>query len=251
MDYDIVGDKLTYKIDTEEPIEIKDLIKSLSSISEEYAKFSKLKDIKVKLSEVRKGSFEFDLILTSFVAILPFMSNVNTTVEFIKRLNDLKDYFLNINTAIEPTVEEATMLNKMNRPIHIVNNGSVYVFDNNQNVSLSITKDEAKSIATSTTKYIEEKKKEEVIESNSIFKDRLIKFVQTRTDNKDYGNKSVCEHISESEIKTTFESEEIKKIILDSPYHFGFLVDLEVQYLNKEPKVYRIMAINDKIDLSE
>ena len=107
-----------------------------------------------------------------------------------------------------------------------------------------------KEIHKSTTKFIEENKDKKE-EKNNIFKDRLIYFVQTRSDNKDYSNKSICEDISDKEIKTNFKNEQIKNNILDNPYHFGFLVDLEAQYINGEVKVYKIIKLNDKIELSE
>ena len=82
----ILEDKLTYKIDSDEPIELNQLILSLKSLGDEYGKFSKIKDVEVKISEVRKGSFEFDFVLMSFAPLLPFMSDVNTTVDFIKSI---------------------------------------------------------------------------------------------------------------------------------------------------------------------
>ena len=247
----VIGDKLTYKIDTEEPIEINDLIKSLKSISSEYASFSKFTDLNVKVAEVRKGSYEFDLILTSLRPLLPLISDINTTSDFVKRMIDIKSYFLDNNSNnINPTVEEAKMLNSVAQPISIVNHGTINVFNNTENVSLNIDKEEYKEIHKSTTKFIE-KNKDKKEEKNNIFKDRLIYFVQTRSDNKDYGNKSICEDISDKEIKTNFENEQIKNNILDNPYHFGFLVDLEVQYINGEVKVYKIIKLNDKIELSD
>ncbi len=247
----IIGDRLTYKIDTEEPIEIKDLIKSLQSISSEYSRFSKLTDVNVKVAEVRKGSYEFDLILTSLAPILPLMADINTTTEFIKRMEKIKTFFVGNNSnKIKPTIEEAKMLNAVAQPISIVNNGTINVINGNENVSLSINKEEYKAIHTSTAKYIEENKDKKE-ENNNIFKDRLIHFVQTRSDNKDYGNKSICENISDKEIKTNFKNEQIKNDILNNPYHFAFLVDLEVQYINDEAKIYKIINLNNKIELTE
>lgn len=248
----ILEDKLTYKIDSDEPIELNQLILSLKSLGDEYSKFSKIKDVEVKISEVRKGSFEFDFVLMSFAPLLPFMSDVNTTVDFIKRVSELKSFFLNQNSDIKPTLEEAKLMNSINIPIQTFNNyGTVIINDTQKVDKVEFNKEDSKLITTNSSKYIKELKQKEDEEKQNIFKDRLIRFVQTRTDNKDYGNKSICEDISSKEIKTIFENDDIKNEILDNPYHYGFLVDLEVQYINNDAKIYRIMKLNDKINLEE
>ena len=248
----ILEDKLTYKIDSDEPIELNQLILSLKSLGDEYGKFSKIKDVEVKISEVRKGSFEFDFVLMSFAPLLPFMSDVNTTVDFIKRVSELKSFFLNQNSDIKPTLEEAKLMNSINIPIQTFNNyGTVIINDTQKVDKVEFNKEDSKLITTNSSKYIKELKQKEDEEKQNIFKDRLIRFVQTRTDNKDYGNKSICEDISSKEIKTIFENDDIKNEILDNPYHYGFLVDLEVQYINNDAKIYRIMKLNDKIYLEE
>ena len=86
-------------------------------------------------------------------------------------------------------------------------------------------------------------------EKEKDFIDRLIRFVQTRKDNKDYGNKSICEDLTKKEIKTIFANDSIKYEILDNPYQYAFLVDLEAQYINGEIKLYKITNLKDKIDL--
>ena len=215
-------------------------------------KFSKIKDVEVKISEVRKGSFEFDFVLMSFAPLLPFMSDVNTTVDFIKRVSELKSFFLNQNSDIKPTLEEAKLMNSINIPIQTFNNyGTVIINDTQKVDKVEFNKEDSTLITTNSSKYIKELKQKEDEEKQNIFKDRLIRFVQTRTDNKDYGNKSICEDISSKEIKTIFENDDIKNEILDNPYHYGFLVDLEVQYINNDAKIYRIMKLNDKINLEE
>lgn len=249
----IIKDKLTYKIGSEDPIELNQLISSLKSVGNEYGKFSKIKDVEVKVSEVRKGSFEFDFVLTTVGALLPLMSNTNTTVDFINRISFLKSFFLNENnnqsTLIKPTLEEAKLLNNVNVPIQTFNNyGTVIINDSNKVDEVSFNKEESKVISNNSSKYIKQLKNKDD-EQQNIHEDRLIRFVQTRTDNRNYGNKSICEDISNKEIKTIFLNDKIKDEILDSPYQYAFLVDLEVQYINEDIKVYRVMKLNDKIEL--
>ena len=248
----LTKDKLTYKIASDEPIELHQLISSLKVIGEEYGKFSKIKDVEVKVSEVRKGSFEFDFVLTTVVSLLPLMSDVNTTIDFIKRISNLKLFFLNQTNDIQPTLEEAKMMNSVNIPIQsFTNYGTVIINDSYKTKKVEFNKEESKQITNNSPKYIKQLKERDDEEKQNIFKDRLIRFVQTRNDNKDYGNKSICEDISNKEIKTIFINDEIKNEILDNPYHYAFLVDIEVQYINGDVKIYRIMKLNDKIELDE
>lgn len=252
MQNEVIGQVLTYKIDTEQPIGLNELISGLNALSDEYIKFSKMKNVDVKISAVRKGSYEFDLILASHAVLLPLMSDINTTLDFIGRIKQLKDYFLNNTpTEIVPTIEEAKMMQTIGAPIQALhNNGGTIIFNiGSQTEALKITQDETKLLDNRTHLYIQQKKQETEEAKNNIFTNRLIKFVQTRADNKDYGNKSICESISKYEIKTIFSNEDIKNNILDNPYHYAYLVDLEVQYIGGDAKIYQIIAINDKVEL--
>ena len=180
------------------------------------------------------------------------MSDANTTIDFVKRISELKHFFLGQKNDIVPTLEEAKMLHSINTPIQTLNNyGTIIVNDTHKLESIKFDLEESKKIIKSTDDFIKIEKKKEDEENQNIFEDRLIKFVQTRTDNKDYGNKSICENISKKEIKTIFENDTIKNDILDNPYHYAFLVDLEVQYINQEAKLYKIIKLKDKIDLVE
>lgn len=248
----ITEDKLTYKINSNEPIELTQLINTLKLIGEEYGKFSQIKDVEIKISEVRKGSFEFDFVLMSLAPMLPLMSDVNTTIDFVKRLGELKQFFLNKNHDLKPTISETKMINGLNMPIqNFINNGTVIINDTNNSEKVEFNKEESKLIARTSALYLQAKKNQEDDEKQNIFKNKLIKFVQTRTDNKDYGNKSICESLCRKEIKTIFENDKIKEEILDNPYHFCFLVDLETQYINGEIKLYTIKTLHDKIELDE
>lgn len=51
------------------------------------------------------------------------------------------------------------------------------------------------------------------------------------------------------EIKTIFMNDNIKNEILDNPYHYIFLVNIEVQYVDNDICLYRIVKLNDKIEI--
>ena len=254
MKHTITDDKLTFKIDTEEPIEINDLIKSLKSISNEYGKFSKIKDVEVKVSEVRKGSFIFDMILFTKVSLLPILENTHTTIEFVKKVIELKDYFLNKNTdsieEFQPTIGEAKMMNAIsNHSQNVYSNCTINIYDNNQIEEVKFNEVESKQISKNTMEYISYLKENEKDEKETVLKDRVIKLVQRRFDDNSKGNKAICEHISKKEITTVFENDDIRKSILDEANDYLFVVDMEIQYSNSQPILYKVLQINDKIEI--
>lgn len=250
----ISNDKLTFMIDTTDPIEVNDLIKSLKNISNEYGEFSKVKDVEVKISEVRKGSYIFDMILATAVPILPIIENTHTTIEFVKRIYELKEIFL--NTKIEdndnkPSIGEANLMNSIsNHSQNVYTNCTINIYDNSQSEKVTLNENESKMISNNTSNYIKYLKQTEKEEKETIIKDRVIKFVQRRFDNKDKGNKSVCEYISKKEITTVFENDNIRNIILDEANEFLFVVDLEIQYSDSQPILYKVLKINDKLELN-
>ncbi len=256
MESKITNDKLTFKIDTTEPIEINNLIKSLKTISIEYSLHSKLKNTEVKVSEVRKGSYIFDMILTSTVPLLPIINNTNTTLDFIKKIYELKGLFLNNsideNSDSKPSVGEAKLINSLSNHSQNVYNGcTIYINDNNQKEEVIFESEESKVLVKNTSDYISNQKQLEKKEKEVIQKDRVLKFVQRRLDNKDKGNKAVCEYITKNEVTTVFTNNEIRNEILNNSTEYLFVVDIEVQYNNSKPILYKVLKLNDKIDLDK
>ncbi|EPS8472820.1 hypothetical protein ACVH6T_001048 [Campylobacter jejuni] len=75
---------LTYKIDTEQPIDITELAESLIAIQNMYRKSIISNEASIKISEVRKGSYEFDIVVLGLGLSLPYIENFNSAIEFIK-----------------------------------------------------------------------------------------------------------------------------------------------------------------------
>ena len=57
---------------------------------------------------------------------------------------------------------------------------------------------------------------------------------------------AICEKISKKPIQTLIENENIKKEILENPYHYNFAVDMEVQYRANKPTLYVISQLKEK-----
>lgn len=251
-----IGDKLTFSINTDEPINIKDLANSLVSFSDEYLKSARIKDSSIQVTEVRKGSYIFDVIMVAKEHILPMVENAEMTIEFLDKLNKIKKFFLSLTEVTDdysPTKQDSENIKNMLQPIYnITNHGTMTVnltTNNNHLDGFSVTAPEAKLIRENATKYIKqlEMKKEDEEEIN-FFSNKLIYFVQTRLNSKDKGQKSICDEISENEMATTFANNEIQNEIMDNPYHYAFFVDIKIHRIKGEIKVYEITNMHQKIE---
>jgi hypothetical protein len=248
-----IGNKLTLSINTDEPINIKDLSSSLIAFNDEYIKSAKIKDSLIQVTEVRKGSYIFDVIMITKEHILPMIENANITIEFIEKLNKIKNYFLNTdekNNEYIPSKQDSENIKSILQPIYnITNHGTMTVNLTTQNTDgFSATVQESKIIkdrATNHIKLLETQKKDEEI---NYFENKLIYFVQTRLNSKDKGQKSICEEISKNEMATTFSNSEIQNEIMENPYHYAFFVDIKIHRIKGEIKVYEITNIHQKIE---
>ena len=61
-------------------------------------------------------------------------------------------------------------------------------------------------------------------------------------------DRGFVDSISQSSLKVIFKSQDIKKQMLDmndNPFHFLFIVDLEVMTVQGQPTVYKILELRD------
>lgn len=70
------------------------------------------------------------------------------------------------------------------------------------------------------------------------------------------GDRVVIQDITDKPVKVYFPegAADIKRTILEStenPFSKGYIVDVAVQYVGEEPKVYHVMRLHDVVDLSE
>lgn len=253
---------LTFKIDTKEPIDITDLTESLKAIGELYHQ-SVGGEGAIKISEVRKGSYEFDFIAT---ALPLFMEHTNTAAEFIKNVKGIicfiTDFFskdtIDDNLS-KPTISQIENANKIIQPITNINgdNNTINIYSNDDNKQqIIINQKQAKEFKANSELYIKQQPIEQELEKSEslkFFTDKIIEFTQTRDDSKK-GTKAICKNFSEKEINVEFTNNFIRDSIFkkdDNPHLFHFVVDLEVEFKDKQPSLYKIIAIRDKKSKSQ
>ncbi|ECP5270834.1 hypothetical protein FT840_03105 [Campylobacter lari] len=253
---------LTYKIDTEQPIDIKELAESLIAIQNMYMKNIFNNEISIQLNEIRKGSYEFDFVVQGLAFALPFIENCNSAVEFIRNFKTIFSYFKNYTNETDKNIissEDAANFNTTLKPIININGDNpiinFYTINNNTKEEISVSKDDAISISNNIDNFINSRlnnKNMEIIVKNEMFKDKLVELVQTRIDNKK-GNKLLCKDIYKKEVDVDFANEYLKKQILENnnPHLHIYKIDLEVNYENSVPKTYKIFSIKDIFNKSE
>lgn len=119
-----------------------------------------------------------------------------------------------------------------------------------------MNQEQAKEFKANGELYIRQQPIEQESEKSEIIKlftDKIIEFTQTRDDSKK-GTKAICKNFSEKEINVEFTNNFIRDSIFreeDNPHLFHFVVDLEVEFKDKQPSLYKIIAIRDKKSKSQ
>lgn len=124
---------LTYKIDTEQPIDIKELAESLIAIQNMYRKSIISNEASIKISEVRKGSYEFDIVVLGLGLTLPYIENFNSAIDFIKNLKNCYSFFKDNkfdNNTNQINIDDAKNTSKIIQPIISIGNNSTVIIQN-------------------------------------------------------------------------------------------------------------------------
>ena len=251
--------KLTIHIENKSPIELIDFTESFEALGNEYYKFLsenenfKLKkETKLYVKEIKSGSII--TVLSDLVpAVIPFAENANSVIEFTKFLKSGYDYFLG-KTSEKPKDFDLKDCNNFNNIIKPVakDNGSNVIITGDFNfgdvtINFNYNSQEANAIQNGITREKNELKEPvRNIEEKVLFYWDSAKY--------DEGSKSAdkgfIDSINANPLKVVFDEQETKKEMLDmeeNPFHFSFLVDVEVMTINKIPSVYKIVNLHEVI----
>jgi hypothetical protein len=162
-----IGDKLTYKIKSDNPISVYELTKSLNSLADEIRSSTPIHNTDVMISEVRKGSYEFDFIQMIALPMLPIFMEANHTEEVLKHFWSLKEFFSREESKgenINISIDNAQNFQNIIKPItNNTYNNCTIVIGTDENTALSINSNEAEIIESKTERFITEKKAEKKI----------------------------------------------------------------------------------------
>ncbi|MBD5167311.1 MAG: hypothetical protein HDT11_00215 [Helicobacter sp.] len=236
------ANKLTIKIENNN-LKISELFETLQSVEREIKKQT-YGQSEIFIREVRKGSMIFELIQIIAVNSLPFMENANVIVSFIENLNKYKNALI-ASTQNNPQNLDEDIVKNINGIGNVVSspNASISIYNDFSNATFNLNFDETRILKENSLKYLPNKLEEK---TNSDFvKNALIYFVQTNIQSKK-ADKAICEKISKRPIKVLIENENIRKEILQNPYHYNFAVDMEVQYRANKPILYVVSQLKEK-----
>ena len=251
--------RLTIHFENKTPIELIDFTESFEALGNEYYKFLseqdefKLsKETKLYVKEIRNGSIV--TVLTDLVpAIIPFAENTNSVIEFTKFLKQGFDFFLG-KTKDKPKdfdFKDCSNFNNIIKPV-AKDNGSNITFTGDFNfgditVNMNFNSQEANAIQNRISTYKTELKEPTSNISNSV----LFYWDSAKYDESSKSiDKGFIDSIHPNSLKVVFTNQEDKKYMLDiesNPFHYAFLVDVEVLTVNNAPTAYKILKVVEYI----
>lgn len=254
---------LTFKIDSSDAIDVDVLARSLISLAELYKETVNDENAKIQISEIRKGSYEFDFIVyyAYAVPLLPIINDINIALDFIEHLKILYKYFFDRNSGKnntednikKPTIQQADNLKNITAPIVAQQGATINIITGNNN-QIVLNNKEAKIIERETEnfKLAEENEKnikelETTTRNIEEIRTEWIEFTQAREDEKK-GNKIICKKISDKELSVSFDNEFVQQQIMNTNnniFNYKYLVELKV--LNENDKTtYIVTALKNR-----
>lgn len=249
--------KLTIEIKNTKPIEITDFTESFEALGNQYYKFlaesphfELSKETKLYVKEIRSGSIITEL--SDLVpAVIPFVEYSNSVIEFTKYLKSAYNYFAGKSDEKpkEFDLKDCNNLNNVIKPI-AKDNGSNVVMTGDFNfesitVNMNFNSVEANAIQNGIQRYKDEMKEE----ISNIHSNVLFYWDSAKYDEKSKSiDKGFVDSIDNNSLRVRFEDDRIKYEMLDmddNPFHFMFLVDLEVQTVQNIPKMYKILRLHE------
>lgn len=249
--------KITFKIDTEEPLSVEKFSNALLAFNEEYKKFTDYNQ-ELTISELRKGSYEVDFLTVIIPSLFAAVENLNNTIDFVKHVKDVTNFLVGKKEVRTPDAKSIALVNKICDPI-INNYGTIYLISGNEKVT--IDNNEAKIAKSNTTKLLSDIKRDmpdvENNEDANRYKKKLFYWHQTRFDEKkpNVGNKGIIESIQKEAVNVIFEddSSTTKKEMTTSQdgidwQERGYIVDVEV--LRREGRIVKYKILHNYMNES-
>ncbi|QMU31118.1 hypothetical protein [Adhaeribacter radiodurans] len=249
--------KLRVELLNKQPVELISITNSLLSLGNQYRRFCYSRgntgpyyDVKLYVEKIESGSIITDLVSVSPAIYLPFFENINSVVEFGLHLKTAYNYFRgkseppakfekvdyeDLGNIIEPIAKD------VGGQFNIINSGPGSVYFN----VFSTDSSEAKSLK----KKINAEKRIVDKSLSGIQEQMLFYWHQA---NKGAANKKgdlgIIETLSDKPVKVLFDTDAIKMAMLNGHrniFKLAFIVDVQVQTINGEPKIYKVIRVHE------
>lgn len=214
-----------------------------------------VRDTKILLKGVRSGSDIFSLVIEFAKDALPVIEGVVAVVatyDIIKRFAVIKDEKVeNIIEDKNMTPQIAGIARSIVAPIEDNNSSMIFTF-NGDNTTFIIDSEMAKDIrhgADIVDKLKGDTKKDEK-ENRTCYQKVLIAMHKTTNTDKAVKHHSYCDDIVKGKsVATIIENSEDSKVILSDPYTNYFLVDIEVNKVGNDIKLFRVTCLHEVIPI--
>ena len=249
-------EKITFTIETNEPIPVEILCRSLQALESEYSAVTQ-KASRLLVKEIRKGSFEFDLIAIVGISVLPFVTNVNSLFEFFENFKKTIGSLSGaepIETERQYSISELKNIRELLQPVILSSSpdGSIKVVSAGQS-DLLVAKEEARQIVGNIAKVEVRRLETPDFFIQEIRHSKVLFFwYQTRFDDDQIntGNQGLVESIDSKPKKVIFadDSSETKHQMTTTNsdtnrdwQEIGYIVDLELVVARDRIVAYKIL----------
>lgn len=246
--------KIIYKLEYEKPIRLAHFAEALNSVDQQYMRFlrrhrKQIADHKIRLhiQEVRKGSIEA-ILVPLFSYAITYPSDVQSIIDYVKTFGELMGFFQGVLPKPPFHIEKADIVQAKNavRPVAHDNAAqlNLCVSDNaNVNVNINITPPAATTIMENANRHLRQLEEPQ----NSLLEDQLLFFRSTEDiEGTSKTDKGIIERISQEPVHVSATGE-MKKLILEAPYKYMYLVDVDVQTVEGKPSLYIIKKLKEVI----
>ncbi len=261
---------LVLRISTSQPIELLQLISSLTGIANQFEAYVKREHpeldgaTKLYVREIRSGSTIIDLV----PMIAPLISDMNTVLiidRFIRRVAAVIDGYAN-----------GQRDDDLKRPSIVDFNNTVKAIATDPDATVNIssaeyhrTKTTERAVyefdtekARAAKQLLERHRIELELPAHELFENALLRFFQSNLKDGEPGKRTgvrvIIEQIHPKDLAVTYETDLVQERIKHETmqgdrniYKLGFLVDGYLQKTNAKPALYRITNIRQVFDLPD
>lgn len=245
---------ITLKIEKEKPIQLQNLSNAILSLNESLNNFitqdKGMGNVELQLKNVEKGSDIFNFLV--------FINSLLPPNELINAISNYFNFFISLKTLITDkttkeiqkikyidkktlkNIENIINLHNSNTNALVLNNIDKQVI-NIDSITYPAYKENINTIAN-INGYREKK------EIKIIFENMLIEFYQTTNTEKDLKHKAYCYNLDNKPKDIIITDKILKAEMLQNPYNYKFLVDLEIyKDENENITTYRAFNYQEKI----
>jgi hypothetical protein len=252
--------RLTITSRTNNPVSLVDLTDSLMGIADQYYDYiandsnGASKGV-LYVSEIRKGSMVFELVAEVLPYVTLFAATTTPLESWVNQFISTAKWLQGVGKKPEIDIGKKDLTNMTKAFSTVANSSGSAITFNLEGAHIEkfspiiYTNEDAKKItkrAKEKVKLIEEK-------GAHTFSNRLMIWDQTKFNLKTTtGDKALIESIYDKPIKIIFQNEMDKAYMYNAGKNFngtpwqelGFIVDVEVQYLNGRPRVYNVLNVH-------